>query len=73
MLNTQALNSLRKLMTYTNHAKNNGEWEMTQRIFGTKLTDRELTKKRASRGYSYLGIQLAERDRSNITNVACVA
>ncbi len=47
--------------SYREWAKNNGEWEMTQRIFGTKLVDRGLSKKRDSRGYSYLGIQLVER------------
>ena len=47
--------------SYREWAKNNGEWEMTQRIFGTKLVDRGLAKKRDSRGYSYLGIQLVER------------
>lgn len=51
--------------SYKSWAKDTGEWEMNQRIFGTKLTDRGLVRKRNSRGMAYYGIKLDPRLASN--------
>ena len=46
--------------SYKNWSDNNGEWNMSQRILGTKLAERGFQKKRESRGWVYRGIKLNE-------------
>lgn len=44
--------------SYREWARQNGEWEMSQRLFGNRLADKGFMKKKTSKGYCYYGIQL---------------
>ena len=44
--------------SYREWARNNGEWEMSQRLFGNRLADKGFMKKKTSKGYCYYGIQI---------------
>jgi len=44
--------------SYRNWARENGEWEMSQRIFGSRLTDKGFVKKKMRDGNHYFGIKL---------------
>ena len=44
--------------SYRNWARENGEWEMSQRIFGSRLIDMGFVKKKMRDGNHYFGLKL---------------
>jgi len=46
--------------SYKEWAKKNGEWEMSHRIFGNRMSEKNFIKKKKSSGKYYSGIRLLE-------------